>query len=102
MASSDDKNGTDDNTAGTSQTAEQKIKDSEGTADQPVGESENTFKLLAQAREFLASPTIRHQDDGNKREFLSRKGLSPTDIEMLLSEASVSTLRSLVVGSLYC
>lgn len=45
--------------------------------------------LLDQAREFLASPAIRHQDANSKREFLLKKGVSSDDAERLLEETDV-------------
>ncbi|TDL29249.1 hypothetical protein BD410DRAFT_11556 [Rickenella mellea] len=42
--------------------------------------------LLTQARAFLASPQIQHQDDLAKRKFLMEKGLNPDEVDTLMHE----------------
>src|ERR1700722_2066718 len=43
-------------------------------------------ELLSQARSFLASPQIQHQDVLAKRRFLNEKGLTEAEIDRMLRE----------------
>ncbi|KAF8320876.1 hypothetical protein DL93DRAFT_2073645 [Clavulina sp. PMI_390] len=52
-------------------------------------EPANSDELLKQARDFLTSPSVRHQDVAMKRDFLAKKGVSNDDIERLLVETDV-------------
>jgi hypothetical protein len=47
-------------------------------------------ELLDHARSFLQSPEIQLSDFESKRQFLRDKGLSPSEIDMLLAEALLS------------
>ncbi|KAH7930680.1 hypothetical protein BV22DRAFT_46754 [Leucogyrophana mollusca] len=47
-------------------------------------------ELLARARSFLSAPHIRTQDDYAKRTFLAEKGLTDTEIAILLREVPPS------------
>ena len=63
---------------------------SDGKSLQPAEElAVDSSSLLQQAREFLVSPAVRHQDINSKREFLLRKGVSPADAERLLEETDL-------------
>ena len=93
MTSGDDKISADHTATATAQTSAEEANGAppQDASGQATEVPENRLTLLAQAKEFLASPAIRHQDEGSKREFLSRKGVASEDIEALLSEGSVST-----------
>jgi hypothetical protein len=43
-------------------------------------------ELLDRARHFLSSPQVIHQDHESKRRFLSEKGLSDEEVQLLLRE----------------
>jgi hypothetical protein len=43
-------------------------------------------ELLDRARHFLSSPQVIHQDHESKRRFLSEKGLSDGEVQLLLRE----------------
>jgi hypothetical protein len=43
-------------------------------------------ELLDRARHFLGSPQVIHQDHESKRRFLSEKGLSDEEVQLLLRE----------------
>jgi len=43
-------------------------------------------ELLDRARHFLSSPQVIHQDHESKRRFLSEKGLSDEEVQLLLCE----------------
>lgn len=49
-------------------------------------DEEKRDELLAKARVFLQSPSVKSQDVATRREFLKEKGLSSGDIEQLISE----------------
>lgn len=67
-------------------------KETEGPPRQPAEEALDEPDLLTQAREFLASPAILHQDLAAKRQFLLGKGLTPEDADRLLDETSVRAI----------
>ena len=61
----------------------------------PPSEStpESRQDILSRAQAFLTSPQIRDQDDVAKREFLTKKGLTPAEVDSLL-QGIVSALTS--------
>lgn len=48
--------------------------------------SPDRAELLTRARAFLASPQVRLQDSDAKQTFLAEKGLTPSEINLLLRE----------------
>ena len=46
----------------------------------------NRSELLDRARHFLSSPQVIHQDYESKRRFLTEKGLSDEEVQLLLRE----------------
>lgn len=65
------------------------ISESTQRPTQPAEEILDEADLLGQARDFLLSPAIRHQDMSSKREFLLKKGVSSADTERILEETDV-------------
>ncbi|KAF9779446.1 hypothetical protein BJ322DRAFT_352187 [Thelephora terrestris] len=50
----------------------------------PESTTESRQDILSRAQAFLTSPQIRDQDDAAKREFLTKKGLAPAEVDSLL------------------
>lgn len=69
------------------------ISESTERPTQPAEEILDEADLLGQARDFLLSPAIRHQDMSSKREFLLKKGVSSADAERLLEETDVRPIQ---------
>ncbi|VDC02539.1 unnamed protein product [Peniophora sp. CBMAI 1063] len=61
-------------------------------AAQAQGPHEDRASLVTRARQFLLSPQVQHEDESAKRRFLQDKGLSESEIVMLLREQSTVAL----------
>jgi hypothetical protein len=64
----------------------QPIPLSEHASSVPTASVSNRSELLDRARHFLNSPQVMHQDHESKRRFLTEKGLTDGDIQLLLRE----------------
>lgn len=62
------------------------VSQTPNTSQTSVAQQEQRLELLDKARAFLRSPQVQHEDALTKRRFLSEKGLTIPEIDMLLQE----------------
>lgn len=55
-------------------------------ASQVQATNEDRASLVMRARQFLLSPQVQNEDESAKRRFLQEKGLSESEVALLLQE----------------